>query len=152
MSFDWYHRYPREFLQAVAKMPLEDRGAYATIIDLIFLYDSPLEDDDAVIAGHLHCHILKWRPIRERLIASGHLIAVDGSLDVPAIIQEVVWRRSRHNQLRAVGQRGGISSAARRKSNGLGQAHASSRVEESRGEENSYQGSSYLGADWDDEI
>jgi hypothetical protein len=34
-------------------MPLEDRGAYATIIDLIFLYDGPVADNDAVIAGYL---------------------------------------------------------------------------------------------------
>jgi Protein of unknown function (DUF1376) len=71
MSFEWYHRRPRDFLQTVAKMSLEERGAYATIVDLIFLYDSPLEDDDNVIAGYLHCHVNKWRPIRARLIAAG---------------------------------------------------------------------------------
>jgi uncharacterized protein YdaU (DUF1376 family) len=133
MSFDWYHRRPRDFLQTVAKMSLEERGAYATIVDLIFLYDSPLEDDDNVIAGYLHCHVNKWRPIRARLIAAGHLMSVNGMLEVPAICQEVVWRRSQHNRLTEGGHRGGIASGQARRNRRL--AKHMLETEESRGEE-----------------
>src|SRR5262249_46168616 len=146
-------RYPRDFLQGVAKLALDERGAYATIIDLIFLYDSPIEDDDAVIAGHLHCHVNKWRPIRARLIASGHLMSVDGMLDVPAICQEVVWRRSQHNRRTQVGHRGGIASGQARNNRRLTKhmlEAEESRREEIRGE--GLHGGSWINGRADDEI
>jgi uncharacterized protein YdaU (DUF1376 family) len=152
MSFDWYHRYPRDFLQETAAMSLEDCGAYATIIDLIFLFDSPVADNDAVIAGYLRCHVNKWRPIRQRLIESGHLVSVNGNLDVPSVNEEIAWRRSQHNRLRQVGHRGGITSGEARRNRRLTKhmlQPEESREEEIRGE--GLQRGSYLWGKDDDE-
>ena len=145
MSFDWYHRYPRDFLQDIATMNLEERGAYATIVDLIFLYDSPLADDDSMMAGYLRCHVNKWRPIRARPIAADHLQSLNGVLNAPAICPEIVWRRCQHNRLTQVGHRGGIASGEVRRNKPL--AKHVLEAEESRGKETrgeGLQGGSYL--------
>ena len=76
----WYKRDPVAWLHGTRKLTLEERGAYADVIELIMSHDGRLEDDDEHIAGWLRCHLRKWRTIRSRLIDAGKLYVSDGFL------------------------------------------------------------------------
>lgn len=64
----WYKRDPDAALQGMADLSLEERGAYNTILDLIYSREGNLKDDDYSIAGHLRCDVRVWRRLRRRLI------------------------------------------------------------------------------------
>lgn len=135
MSFDWYKHNPADYLHDVAIMTLEQKGAYSVIINQIMLYDRPLADDDRHLARLIGCHVLKWRAIKQHLVAMDKL-AINGKLlDVPLITSVRTARHARRTHLGLAGHRGGVMSAAARKTNGLDQAHARSRLEENRSRE-----------------
>lgn len=73
MSLAYYKRFPRDFLEGTIGMTLEEKGAYAIILDLIFATDGRLKDDANYIAGNLGCSVRKWNSIREKLVALGKL-------------------------------------------------------------------------------
>lgn len=76
----WYKRYPVDWLHGTRKLSLEERGAYADVIELIYSHDGNLEDDDEDIAGWLRCHLRKWRTIKARLIKMEKISVVNGFL------------------------------------------------------------------------
>ncbi len=76
----YYKRYPRDFLEGTVGLTLEEKGAYAILLDLIYLRGGRLPDDSRWIAGHLGCSVRKWNSIRERLLKTGK-ITVDKSVD-----------------------------------------------------------------------
>ena len=63
----WYKRDPDAALAGMAELTLEERGAYNTILDLIYSKEGNLKDDDYQIAGWLRCDVRRWRRIRRRL-------------------------------------------------------------------------------------
>lgn len=69
----WYKRDVNAALGGMKKLNLEQRGAYNTILDLIYDKEGQLEDDDRFIAGWLSCDVRKWRRIKTELIALGKL-------------------------------------------------------------------------------
>jgi len=73
MSLPYYKRFPRDFLEGSIGMGLETKGAYAIVLDLIYMRDGRLPDDPRFIAGQLGCSVRKWTAIREELIARGKL-------------------------------------------------------------------------------
>jgi uncharacterized protein YdaU (DUF1376 family) len=73
MSLPYYKRFPRDFLEGSIGMGLETKGAYAIVLDLIYMRDGRLPDDARFIAGQLGCSVRKWSSIREELIARGKL-------------------------------------------------------------------------------
>lgn len=74
----WYKRDPVAYLHGTRKLSLEERGAYADVIELIYSHDGKLDDDDEHIAGWLRCHLRKWRTIKARLIKLDKIAVVDG--------------------------------------------------------------------------
>ena len=92
--------------------------------------DSPLLDDDRYIASLIACDVRKWRSVKQRLLAKGKLLEIEGKkLDAPAYIHVRICRR---NMLKTSGHIGEIASAEARKSKGDGQANASSRIDKTR--------------------
>jgi uncharacterized protein YdaU (DUF1376 family) len=69
----WYKRDPRAVLTGIAGLTLEERGAYLTVLELIYSNDGAVEDDDRLIAGWLRVHVRIWRRIRVRLLELGKL-------------------------------------------------------------------------------
>ena len=69
----WYKRDPRAVLMGIAGLTLEERGAYLTVLELIYSNDGAVEDDDRLIAGWLRVHVRIWRRIRVRLLEVGKL-------------------------------------------------------------------------------
>lgn len=78
MSLPYYKRFPRDFLEGSIGMSLETKGAYAIVLDLIYMRDGRLPDDARFIAGQLGCSVRKWSAIREELIARGKLKVEEG--------------------------------------------------------------------------
>jgi uncharacterized protein YdaU (DUF1376 family) len=76
----WYKRDPRAALDGMMCLSLEERGAYNTVLDLIYTHDGELMDDDAYIARWCGCNVRRWRRLRERLLALGKLFVTNGKL------------------------------------------------------------------------
>lgn len=64
----WYKRDPDAALAGMAELTLEEKGAYNTVLDLIYSTAGNLRDDERFIAGWLRCDVRVWRRIRQRLI------------------------------------------------------------------------------------
>jgi len=66
----WYKRDPRAALAGMMGLSLEERGAYNTILDLIYCHDGALVDDPRLISGWLGVDPRVWRRLRERWASS----------------------------------------------------------------------------------
>jgi uncharacterized protein YdaU (DUF1376 family) len=75
----WYKRDPSAALNGMMELSLEERGAYNTVLDLIYSRDGNLHDDDRFIAGWLRVDVRVWKRIKGALLARGKLY-VDGDL------------------------------------------------------------------------
>ena len=69
----WYKRDPRAALTGMMELSLEERGAYNTLLDLIYCHDGALNDDPKYIAGWLRCDPRVWKRLRLRLLSCGKL-------------------------------------------------------------------------------
>ena len=76
----WYKRDPDAALAGMAELTLEERGAYNTVLDLIYSMEGNLKDDDRYISGWLRCDVRVWRRIRRRLTELGKLYLYAGCL------------------------------------------------------------------------
>lgn len=73
MSLPYYKRFPRDFLDGTIGLSLEVKGAYAVVLDLIYMRGGRLPDDGRYIAGQLGCSLRKWNAIRSELLERGKL-------------------------------------------------------------------------------
>lgn len=69
----WYKRDPKDALDGMFMLSLEERGAYNTVLDLIYANDDRLVDDDRFLAGHMRCDLRVWKRIKARLVELGKL-------------------------------------------------------------------------------
>jgi uncharacterized protein YdaU (DUF1376 family) len=78
VSLPYYKRFPRDFLDGTIGLCLETKGAYAIVLDLIYMRDGRLADDARYIAGQLGCSVRKWTSIRKELLAAGKIQCANG--------------------------------------------------------------------------
>lgn len=76
----WYKRDPRAAILGMMGMTLEERGAYNTVLDLVYVNDGALPDNSKHICDALTCDPRTWRRIRSRLIDLGKLYLHAGCL------------------------------------------------------------------------
>jgi uncharacterized protein YdaU (DUF1376 family) len=76
----WYKRDPDAALNGMAVLTLEERGAYNTVLDLIYSHDGNLHDDERTLARWIGCDIRVWRRVRRRLLDLGKLYVHGGNL------------------------------------------------------------------------
>lgn len=95
----YYRRFPRHFLEGTAGMPLELKGPYSILLDLMYLQNGELPDDARYISGNLGCSVRMWQKIRAGLISAGKIIVEDGVITNVRMEKEVAWahRQSRTN-------------------------------------------------------
>lgn len=104
---------------------LEERGAYTTVLDLIYSKADELVDDDRFIAGWCGCDVRVWRRIKARLIALGKLHIDNGMLRNFRATSGVEEGLSRIGSARnAANIRHDMSSGHRNKNNDLDAAPA----------------------------
>lgn len=73
----WYKRDPEAALDGMRELTLEERGAYNTVLDLIYMRKNRLPDDERFIAGWLGVDVRVWRRLRARLVGT----LVDGAVE-----------------------------------------------------------------------
>ena len=74
----FYKRDPDAALSGMAELTLQERGAYNTIIDLLYARDGDLRDDDDMMRRVLGCHGNEWKAVKSRLIDRGKIWIEDG--------------------------------------------------------------------------
>jgi uncharacterized protein YdaU (DUF1376 family) len=74
-GLEWYPRNSRKALKGMQGLSLELRGAYNTLIDLIYDRGEPVPDDDRWLAGQMGVSVRKWKQLRADLLAAGRIIA-----------------------------------------------------------------------------
>jgi uncharacterized protein YdaU (DUF1376 family) len=77
VTYKWYKRNADDALNGMMALTLEERGAYNTILDLMYQRRGVVPDDARWIAGWLGCSLRKWSSLRAALIVKGKLFAVD---------------------------------------------------------------------------
>ena len=60
----WYLRDPNAALTGMASLTLEERGAYNTVLDLIYAHDGAVDDNDRFLAGWCRVDIRVWKRIQ----------------------------------------------------------------------------------------
>lgn len=80
MSMPWYKRDPEAFLVGVERMTLEEVGAYALLIDHMYLRGGPLRDSPTFLAGLLGVDVRVWHRLRAALMRKAKLVETDGYL------------------------------------------------------------------------
>lgn len=74
----FYKRDPDAALSGMAELTLQERGAYNTIIDLLYARDGDVPDDDAMMRRVLGCHGNEWRAVKAKLMERGKIWIEDG--------------------------------------------------------------------------
>lgn len=76
----FYKRDPDAALSGMSGLTMQERGAYNTIIDLLYSRDGVVPDDDDMIRRVQGCHGNEWRAVKAKLIAKGKIWVKDGFL------------------------------------------------------------------------
>jgi|HubBroStandDraft_3_1064219.scaffolds.fasta_scaffold00290_19 uncharacterized protein YdaU (DUF1376 family) len=101
----WYKRDPRAALVGMANLTLEERGAYNTILDLLYCHDGSLVDDPQDIAKLMRVDIRTWKRLRIKLLETKKLyLSTDGRLHnerTDAELTSAELRREVWSELRA---------------------------------------------------
>ena len=116
----WYKRDPRAALIGMMELTLEERGAYNTILDLIYCRDGILVDNPAAIIPWLGCDLRMWKTIRKNLINKGKLYVHNGCLhnqradeEIPDAVEKIkTKRRSALNYWATVRNINGLPNAS----------------------------------------
>lgn len=76
----WYKRDPDAALAGMAELTLVERGAYNSIIDLLYSRDGNVPDDDILVARMIGCHWREWKAVKARLVERGKVHLEGGKI------------------------------------------------------------------------
>lgn len=107
----WYKRYGGDFVLGTMALSLEEKGAYSLCLDLIYDRGGPIPDDARWLAGMCGVSLRKWSALRDRLIATGKLIASDGHLTNGRAEREIAEAAETHRNYAESGAKGGRKRA-----------------------------------------
>jgi len=113
----YYPRYPRDFFDGTNGMCFELKGAYAMLLDLIYMCGGVLYDEPRFIAGHMNCSVRAWGNYRAALIERGKIKVDNGIISNFRADKELIIQRSFQDKQR-------INASKPRKNNDLGLAMA----------------------------
>ena len=83
----WHTRYHQDALDGMLMLTLEERGAYNTILDLIYAREAPIPDDARWLAGWMGCSLRRWSTIRTSLIFKGKIQEINLN-SIPSLMNE----------------------------------------------------------------
>lgn len=133
MSFEWHARYHQSALDGMLMLTLEERGAYNTILDLIYARGGPVPDDERFLAGWMGCSVKKWRLIRSTLLVKAKLyeceVCGQPSLMNERAAQEIASAASRRRVAAESGAKGGRKAAETQKNHSKNNADAQATLE-----------------------
>jgi uncharacterized protein YdaU (DUF1376 family) len=111
----WYKRDPNSALTGMMCLTLEERGAYNTVLDLIYTHGGKVIDDDRFLSGWMRCDIRVWKRIKKTLLELGKLEISDGHLTNLRATCEIDEAMSRAIHKANCSREAGLASAAKRK-------------------------------------
>lgn len=80
-ALPFHKRYHSDALAGALSMTLEERGAFQTLLDLMYDKGGPVADSDRLLAGYMGVSLRKWHSLRAALIAKGKIyVTSDGDL------------------------------------------------------------------------
>lgn len=79
-SLKWHKRDHNAALRGMANLTLEERGAYNTILDLIYAHDGALEDNPRDLCHSLNCNARRWQRLKARLLELGKIYIHAGAI------------------------------------------------------------------------
>lgn len=127
MSLPWYACYPRDFNDGMIGLTLEERGAYITLLNLIYARGGPIPEDTWWITSQLGCTTRAWVKVRAALLLKRKLFTteLDGEphLMNPRAEREIAERFETSKKFSDAGRRGGQKSRPKPKEiNGVSEA------------------------------
>lgn len=130
----WYKRDPDAALAGMMQLTLEERGAYNTVLDLIYSKADKLPDDDHFIAGFLASDVRVWKRIKAKLISLGKIRVEEGLLRNFRATSEVDAALLRVASASDAGKQSAAAKAAKKKAqesqnNGLVSTPVSTEVQ-----------------------
>lgn len=112
----FHKRYHSDALAGFMPLSLEERGAYQTLLDMIYDRGGPVIDNDRLLAGYMQCSPRKWRVIRDALIEKGKIrVTEDGHLTNDRAEKELENDAKTSRKLAESGSNGGRVRAERAK-------------------------------------
>lgn len=115
MSFGWHPREHRAALDGMLMLTLEERGAYNTLLDLIYDRAGPIPDDSRWLAGWMGVSLKRWSTIRASLLVKDKIFAVNlngvDSLMNQRAAEEIEKQAKLHRNSRETGAKGGRKRA-----------------------------------------
>lgn len=121
MSAPWFKCYPRDFNEGMVGLTLEERGAYITILNLIYARGGPIPEDSWWITSQLGCTARAWAKVRASLVLKRKLRAVeiDGEphLTNPRAESEIAEREKLSRTFSDAGRNGGRKSKSKSNEN-----------------------------------
>lgn len=87
----WHKRYHGDALTGFMVLTLEERGAFQTVLDMIYDTGGPIPDNENILARYMGVSTRKWRSLRHALIDVHGKISVDenGRLTNERAISEI---------------------------------------------------------------
>ena len=112
----WHKRYHSDALTGYMELSLEERGAYTTILDMLYDRGDPLVDNERLIAGYLGVSLRRYRVIRESLIEHGKIyITDDGKISNRRFDKEIIKTAKTSRKRAENGANGGYKKAENQK-------------------------------------
>lgn len=112
----WHKRYHSDALTGYLVLSLEERGAYTTLLDLLYDRGRAFPDNDRLIAGYLGVSPRKARAIVQSLLDKGKLYRTDeGELSNRRFEKEMSSAEEIARKLAENGAKGGRTRAERAK-------------------------------------
>lgn len=126
----WFKFYPQDWLNGTRGLSLEERGAYMTLLALMYDEQGAIPDDERWVCGALDCDVRVWRRLRDKLCRYGKIVPnADGFLANRRVLEEVrsaeLLAEVRRKSGKHGGQLSGISRASSLKNNDTAEANAS---------------------------
>lgn len=117
MSVLPYHkRYHSDALAGFMPLTLEERGAYQTLLDMMYDRGGPLIDNERLLAGYMNCSTRKWRQIRDQLISKQKIYINSEGLIVNKRARKEIENASKtQRKLIEAGAKGGRTRAENEK-------------------------------------
>lgn len=73
----WHKRYHGDALTGFMVLTLEERGAFQTLLDMMYDTGGPIADNEGILARYMGVSTRKWRSLRQSLIEVHGKISVD---------------------------------------------------------------------------
>lgn len=111
-ALPYHKRYHGDALTGFMALTLEERGAYQTLLDMMYDRGGPLIDNERLLAGYMNCSVRKWVQLRQILIQKGKItINRDGMICNNRARKEIENQSKTHRKLIEAGSKGGRTRA-----------------------------------------